>query len=194
MPTLPVTITGYWPFDPTSGGSNAGVEGPTHDRRGRPIYTLESYLYRGAPYVSVAGDFSIWPDGQSVGLSAWPGVLFRIVDTGGGFFGMGKRYRVDGQEPLDVAVDSARTYVQRNQLATIFDGDALNPGAASTPASVDYAALSAFHVPVDGDINPTDGEGSDLFAGLGLGGGNSGLILASVAILAVGVGIGLVRL
>lgn len=151
---MKATVTGYWPYHPTSGGSNARVEGGTTDRRGRQIHTLEAHMLDPVahPYVTVAGDYTIWPDGQRLEFEQWPGIIFRVTDTGGSFYGPRKRYRVTGQEPLDVAVDTAATVIDRNQEVTIVDGDSFE-GANGT---VNFVKLENY------GIDPFN-TGPDLF-------------------------------
>jgi hypothetical protein len=124
LPTLAVHTTGYWPYQEGLSPTERKMEGGTNDRKRRPIYTLEMFQAGKAPYVSVAGDYTLWPDGQRISISAWPGVIFRVVDTGGHFFGLQKRYRVVGEEPLDIAVQSSKTFVpKKNVTASIHVGD-----------------------------------------------------------------------
>lgn len=106
------------------------MEGGTKDRLGKPLYTLEAYQRGEAPYVSVAGDYNAWPYGQRVEIDAWPGVVFRIVDTGGHFSGPNKVYRDEAREPLDVCVDSSSTVVPPRATATIVEGDVLGKRTA----------------------------------------------------------------
>lgn len=119
-----VHTTGYWPF--TARDDEKKMEGGTKDRKGKPLYTLEMHLKDPAscPYVSVSGDDAVWPYGQRLSISAWPNAIFRVVDTGGHFRGAGKVYRVLGEEPLDICVDSSKTPVPKSGVtAKIFPGD-----------------------------------------------------------------------
>ena len=52
-----------------------------------------------------------------------PGVVFRVTDTGGHFRGKEKRYRVMGQEPLDVRVASKKSRVVPESGGRIVKGD-----------------------------------------------------------------------
>jgi len=117
-------VTGYWPYAAKS-AAEVKMEGGHNDRKGKPIHTLEQHQAdrTAHPYVSVSGDDAIFPYGQRIALDEWPGVVFRVVDTGGHFRGRGKIYRIEGREPLDVAVDSPKTKVIPLTTATIFKGD-----------------------------------------------------------------------
>lgn len=163
MTTLQGNITGYWPYKPGLTPAQSRMEGGTHDRKGRPITTLEMYQQGIADYVSVAGDFTIWPDGQRLELSNWPGVVFRVVDTGGNFYDSAKttkRYRSPGREPFDVAVSGPNTPVQREQTVTVVDGDSFGGG------QVQYARLDMYKVGYEdgGGAAPFDDGEGDLFA------------------------------
>ena len=124
--TVPVRITGYWPF--TARPDEVKMEGGTNDRKGNPLHTLEDFQNGKAPFVSVSGDYTIFPYGQRIALAEWPGVVFRIVDTGSHFHGAGKIFRVAGREPLDVCVASAGTHVVPNTDAVIYPGDHFEEG------------------------------------------------------------------
>jgi hypothetical protein len=119
--TVPVRVTGYWPF--TARPDEVKMEGGTNDRKGNPLHTLEDFQTGKAPFVSVSGDYTIWPYGQRISLAEWPGVLFRVVDTGSHFHGANKVFRIAGREPLDVCVASSKTKVVPQTDATIYPGD-----------------------------------------------------------------------
>jgi hypothetical protein len=125
-----VRATGYWPY--TALPDERKMEGGTNDRKGKPIITLEQHQADPAkyPYVSVSGDLDIWPYGQRISIDAWPGAVFRVVDTGSHFHGSGKVYRVVGYEPLDIAVQSSQTPVPKLVTATIYPGDNFEKGKA----------------------------------------------------------------
>jgi hypothetical protein len=125
-----ISATGYWPY--AASDNEKLMEGGTKDRKGRTIITLEQHLSdpKTYPYVTVAGDYTIWPDGQRIALDQWPGAVFRICDTGGHFFGAKKVYRAIGREPLDIAVKDSKTKVNRAATATIFPGDNFAKGAS----------------------------------------------------------------
>ena len=119
--TFPVRCTGYWPF--TARDDERQMEGGTKDRKGYPLHTLEDYQAGRSDFVSVSGDYTIFPYGQRIEIAEWPGVIFRIVDTGSHFHGPGKVYRVPGREPFDICVASSKTVIQADTVATIVDGD-----------------------------------------------------------------------
>lgn len=121
--TFKARLTGYWPFTATE--AERRMEGGVHDRKGKPLHTLEQHLAdpQAHPFVSVSGDDAIFPYGQRVSIDAWPGAVFRVVDTGGHFRGADKVYRVTGREPLDVCVASKGTPVKKDAAATIYAGD-----------------------------------------------------------------------
>jgi len=124
--TIDVRLTGYWPFVEGLSAAQRLMEGGIKDRKGKPLHTLEDHLADpGAhPYVSVSGDDAVFPYGQRLVISAWPGAVFRVVDTGGHFRGAGKVYRVLGREPLDICVASSSTVVPKDgTTATIVSGD-----------------------------------------------------------------------
>lgn len=128
-----VHTTGYWPYQEGLTAAERKMEGGVTDRRGNKLFTLEQHLSDPVtfPYVSVAGDYTIWPYAQRISLSAWPNAIFRVVDTGGHFFGAKKVYRVSGEEPLDIAVNSSKTVVPKSGvIATIFTGDNFEKGKA----------------------------------------------------------------
>lgn len=127
-----IRTTGYWPFVAGLSGAALKMEGGTNDRKGKPLYTLEMYQADPvkAPYVSVSGDPTIWPYGQRIALDFWPGIPFRVVDTGSHFTGAGKVYRMAGYEPLDICVNSSTTKVPLTATATVFPGDNFAKGAA----------------------------------------------------------------
>lgn len=140
-----IHATGYWPFSarPDEQRMEGGVEGAAAWRGRRVVdprtgkrvklHTLEQYLANPTahPEVSVSGDPEVWPFGQRIVLSPWPNAVFRVVDTGGHFTGAGKVFRVVGEEPLDICVDSSRTNVpKKNVTATIVAGDNWEGGQA----------------------------------------------------------------
>lgn len=105
--TVPVTLTGYYPFDPTLTLAEKKVEGGIHNPRGLLLITLQQHLADPVkyPYCSVAGDGARWQYGQRLIISSLsPTAVFRVVDTGGNFFGPGKVIRNVGREPLDICV------------------------------------------------------------------------------------------
>lgn len=125
-------LTAYWPFKAGLSEAQRKMEGGVKDRKGKPLITLEMHRSDPSkyPYVSVAGDDAIWPYGQRIAIDAFPGVVFRVVDTGGHFRGTNKLYRVAGHEPLDICVDSPKSMKSQTTTATIFPGDNFAKGAA----------------------------------------------------------------
>lgn len=117
--SIPVTLTGYYPV-------NSTMEGGTKDCRRRNLYTLQQHksnpiLY---PYAAVAGDFTIWPDGQRISLpDVDSDAIFRVVDTGGHFYGANKTFRYEGREPFDICLDPGTSFGIRPTTAIIFPGD-----------------------------------------------------------------------
>lgn len=143
--TVKVHTTGYWPF--SARADEVKMEGGLKDRKGNPLYTLEMFQAGKAPYVSVSGDDEIWPYGQRIAISAWPGVVFRVVDTGSHFRGANKVYRVMGEEPLDICVDSSKTPVPKKDVtATLFPGDNFASGkAVATAKFKDQTVVTGAH-------------------------------------------------
>lgn len=122
--TFAARLTGYWPYAAKTAAEKR-MEGGHNDRKGKTIHTLEQHRAdpTAHPYVSVSGDDAIFPYGQRIEIDQWPGVVFRVVDTGGHFRGSGKVYRVSGREPLDIAVDSPASKVSPMAVARIIKGD-----------------------------------------------------------------------
>lgn len=97
-----VFITTYCPFNPGS-GSGAAIEGGHYDRKGRLLHTVEDHQADpdAHPYVSLAGDYTVFNYGQRLILDDVLGVpspewtartgevsyVARVVDTGGHFHG-----------------------------------------------------------------------------------------------------------
>lgn len=119
--TFPARCTGYWPF--TARDDEKRMEGGVYDRKGHPLHTLEDYRAGKADFVSVSGDYTIFPYGQRITLAEWPDVIFRVVDTGSHFHGTGKVYREPGREPFDICVASSKTPIVPNTDAAIVPGD-----------------------------------------------------------------------
>lgn len=135
--TIDVRCTGYWPYKANLSAAERLMEGGVNDTHSNRLYTLEEFQAGQAPYVSVSGDDAIWPYGQRIALGQWPGVIFRVVDTGGNFRGAKKVYRVVGREPLDICVNGPETKLTASDTCTIFYGDDLRTSAKDrTPAEV----------------------------------------------------------
>jgi hypothetical protein len=159
---IPVTLTAYFPI-------NSGVEGGPNDCKGRPLITLQQHLAdpQTYPYASVAGDCTIWPDGQRIILpDVNPDAVFRIVDTGGHFHGLPcdagctqshcKCFRNPGYEPFDVCLDPGSGSIFSTSTATIVDGDDFGTTLCGGPTCIstwdgqihlpDYLAAEALGV------------------------------------------------
>lgn len=156
--TFKARLTGYWPKSARTDAERR-MEGGAVDRRGKPLHTLEQHLADRAahPYVAVSGDDEIFPYGQRISLDAWPDAVFRVVDTGGHFRGSRKVYRTLGREPLDVDVDSPRTRVPVEAVATVMRGDHFDkPGKRVAVAKfrgqdVAVGALELLGIEIEGD-------------------------------------------
>jgi hypothetical protein len=96
-PTVTAKTTGYHPVSPDS--PEYKMEGGPQDRAGNPIYTLDQYRRGDAPFVTVAGDPAI-PYGTPAASPDFPGVPFRVNDTGSAFKGA-------GLSRFDIARDNA---------------------------------------------------------------------------------------
>jgi hypothetical protein len=121
--TFRAKLTTYWPYSATK--SERKMEGGTTDRMDKPLCTLEQHRSDPSrfPFVSVSGDKAIFPYGQRLEIDVFPGVVFRVVDTGGHFTGSTKVYRALGAEPLDICVDSPRSKVPADATVKIVQGD-----------------------------------------------------------------------
>lgn len=140
--TFNARLTGYWPKQAGLSAAERLMEGKDVNSRSGALYTLEDYQRGGAPYVSVSGDDAIFPWGQLIHIDAYPGVPFRVVDTGGNFRGLKKVYRVFGREPLDICVDSSSTVLTRNVVVSIVAGDDMRKASDRTPATVNYGGFA----------------------------------------------------
>lgn len=125
---FPIRCTGYWPF--SARPEERRMEGGPVDRKGHPLHTLEDYRAGKADFVSVSGDYTIFPYGQRLTITEWPDVIFRVVDTGSHFHGAGKVYRESGSEPFDICVASSKSPVDANTYAVIVPGDHWDKPAA----------------------------------------------------------------
>jgi len=123
---IKVRLTEYFPFQDGLSKKEKKREGGRLDRLDKPLYTLEDYVEGKAPYVSVACDYLGRPPGnvkefKIYGFKVWLQKIsadintfldsavtvpiqidFRLVDTGGDFYGKGKKIAVSGHEPLDI--------------------------------------------------------------------------------------------
>jgi len=133
------------------------MEGGINDRKGKPIITWEQHVSDPSkyPYVSVAGDFNIWPYGQRIVMPEFPKVVLRVVDTGGHFFGAKKVFRVIGHEPLDVAVadegSHKRLGIPRTTTISVVPGDNFEAGKAVAYAKLPRSVVVGVdpHAPAD---------------------------------------------
>jgi 3D (Asp-Asp-Asp) domain-containing protein len=111
--SLSLYLTSYWPFQAGLSSIATLMEGGHNDRKGHPLHTLEDHKSGDAPFVSLAGDYHIFPYGQRLiveGLGTRDDgspVIARVVDTGGHFYGPNKVIRLPGHEPIDVCVASS---------------------------------------------------------------------------------------
>ncbi len=121
-----IRLTEYFPFQSGLSKKQKKMEGGVLDRIGKPLYTLEDYIEGKAPYVSLACDKLGGPPGKiaefrKYGFKVWIPKLsadintfidtpitvpimieFRLVDTGGRFYGDKKEVLEAGHEPIDV--------------------------------------------------------------------------------------------
>jgi hypothetical protein len=128
-------LTGYWPYSARE--DERQMEGGVTDRKGKPLYTLEQHKADPAryPYVSLAGDYALWPYGQRVVIpELGENLVFRVVDTGGHFHGASKLYRMVGAEPVDVCVNSSKTKLPTSVTARIIPGDNFEKGKSVASA------------------------------------------------------------
>lgn len=107
---LPARLTEYHPDAPPSAGKKVlRREGGPRDRMRQPLVTLEQHRADPLryPFASIASDLVLQgrkvPYGVRVHIEALPTDVLRIVDTGQNFYGDGKKIRVPGHEPLDIA-------------------------------------------------------------------------------------------
>jgi len=168
--TFQANLTGYWPFNPTDNGSSASMEGGTTDRHGSPLYPLEDAISGAAPFCSLSGDPTVFPYGQSLSLDQFPGVVFRVVDTGQHFWDRAKRgwkkvYRFVGREPLDVCVRNSAQAFTNPATVTINAGDTLNASKndPNTSGQVDTTNL-ADQTLASNDVS-SDDSGDDTASG-----------------------------
>ncbi len=136
---LDVKLTTYWPHKTYTSSAEALMEGGANDAAGKPLYTLEQYQAGQAPYASLSGDNTVFPYGQRVSLDCWPGVLFRIVDTGRNFSSnFSKTYRIAGYEPIDVATEYPSPSHPVTTKMTVYPGDNMAGSKPSWPQALNY--------------------------------------------------------
>lgn len=97
-------LTHYYPWAAVTEAEKR-MEGGVHDRKEKPLHSVEDFLAGRSDHVSLSGDDAIWPYGQKL-LVPWGDVVLvgRVTDTGGHFRGAGKMVRAAGYEPIDVCV------------------------------------------------------------------------------------------
>lgn len=135
---LPVNLTGYWPFVSSLSAKERKMEGGVNDRKGHRLHTLQEHMSDpiAHPYVSLAGDYTIFKYGQRLIIPAlgtpseeWKQItgenyyIARVVDTGGHFFGPNKVIRHPGFEPIDVCVQDSHSWTTRQAYAHLVEGD-----------------------------------------------------------------------
>ena len=109
------------------------MEGGNQDKMGNPLHTLDAF-YRGqVPWVGMAGDPRI-PYGTSATSPQFPGVPFRIVDTGSAFKNAGLSH-------FDIARDTAEgANADENNRHVQFDIGSPNFALAQGGEATDQAA------------------------------------------------------
>jgi hypothetical protein len=110
MRMIKVRLTEYYP-------KNTKMEGGLYDHKGHPLNTLDDYLDGKVGWVSLARDYLGGPPANAWEFKTYgyrvhiPEVCaklkvshidFRLVDTGGRFYGKGKQIVEPGYEPIDV--------------------------------------------------------------------------------------------
>jgi len=106
-----MTLSAYWHGGPEGTAAERRREGGDLDRRAKRLYSLQDYLARRAPYVSVAADPKTFPYGTNLRIYNLEYrynrcIVFRVVDTGDSFRGTGTRR-------LDIRVDNRRNGLRR---------------------------------------------------------------------------------
>lgn len=104
-------------FYPDAPPSQRKLEGGPLARGRYPILTAEQHLSDPVkyPFIVVAADLELEGKtlrpgfGPRIHFRAWPTWVFRIFDTGGAFYGKGKRIRDADYEPFDIATNYSGT-------------------------------------------------------------------------------------
>jgi hypothetical protein len=135
--SIQIRATGYYPFQEGLTPAQRKMEGAPVDRKGKPLFTLEDFLAGRSEYVSLSGDFKVFPYGQKLILD-WNGkkIIGRVTDTGSHFFGVSKVYRALGHEPIDVCVESSKTIVPKLITGQIISGDNFEGGKVVATAGL----------------------------------------------------------
>ena len=92
-------LTEYHPDAPPD---KQKLEGGPNDRKKHPVVTVQEHLSDKAKFPLVLNGERV-KYGTRIYFSSYPDIVFRIVDTGGNFFGTGKKIREPGFEPFDIA-------------------------------------------------------------------------------------------
>ena len=129
--SITARTTGYHAVSPES--PEFRMEGGNQDKMGNPLHTLDAF-YRGqVPWVGLAGDPRI-PYGTSATSPQFPGVPFRIVDTGSAFKNAGLSH-------FDIARDTAEgANADENNRHVQFDISSPNFALAQGGEATDQAA------------------------------------------------------
>ena len=129
--SITARTTGYHAVSPES--PEFRMEGGNQDKMGNPLHTLDAF-YRGqVPWVGMAGDPRI-PYGTSATSPQFPGVPFRIVDTGSAFKNAGLSH-------FDIARDTAEgANADENNRHVQFDIGSPNFALAQGGEATDQAA------------------------------------------------------
>jgi 3D (Asp-Asp-Asp) domain-containing protein len=140
------------------------LEGGYFDMKGKPLQTLQQFLKGKAKYVSVAMDKGVFKYGQRLRIreaNARYGrdIIFRVVDTGGAFYGKG-RSRIDicvqtEQLSFDKLVNGKLTIDVIDETRPPVESQEPPPGTTEPPPSAEAYCRG------DGDCNPgNDGSGT----------------------------------
>jgi 3D (Asp-Asp-Asp) domain-containing protein len=126
------------------------MEGGYNDMRGKRLQTLQGFLKGQAKYVSVAMDKGIFKYGQrlrvrEVNERYGREVIFRVVDTGGAFYGKGK-------SRIDICVANEQLSFEKlvNSKLTIEVIDESSPDPETTGSSSSSGGSSSTSGPSTG--------------------------------------------
>lgn len=131
---MKIAVTMYYkPFEGMT-EKQSRMEGGANDARGKPLSSLEEYLDGKARYVSLARDYLAGPPGGDKRFGTYGTVVripevermvgrdyieFRLVDTGGHFFGKGKVVKTKGAEPIDLCRSKPLRYPRTEGLMNL---------------------------------------------------------------------------
>jgi hypothetical protein len=129
-----IKVTMYFkPFAGMTDKQKKMEGGPTDPMR-KPLCSLEDYLKGEAAYVSLARDYLGGPPGGDArfrkygtkvrireveALVGRANIEFRLVDTGGHFYGRGKVVKVKGAEPIDLCRSKPLQHPRTEGLMTL---------------------------------------------------------------------------